>query len=295
MPYEIILGRGLPARAEHYATALRSGRVRPGQKLATQLTSLVGPPDATSVLQALLQTKSPQIFAESAVAGDGSDWNALELSLLGDISIAAEVEFFDDGEHRNPTPHVPPIQGTLVFTCGALLASQGVPTPDLAEVAPQGQLDESAYHALYARRLLPVLDFIQRSAVKRQRDAVVTIPGLGCGQFAGHFAGRLGPKLEKALRQILRESAPSTHRLRLLRFDPFDECADAADTFGNSMFRVRPLRKSAHPRPQLCAPVDYQEPGDDFRGCDIYSLVAWDQVSWRETIFSSVRAPPMTE
>ena len=31
---------------------------------------------------------------------------------------------------------------------------------------------------------------------------------------------------------------------------------------------------------QLCHPLAYAEQGDDFSGCTLYSLVAWDHVSW---------------
>jgi hypothetical protein len=72
-------------------------------------------------LDALINTKVPQIFAESAVAGDGTDWNLIELGILGDISIAVPVTVFDNGNHSAPVPHALPFPGTLVFTPGALL------------------------------------------------------------------------------------------------------------------------------------------------------------------------------
>ena len=42
-------------------------------------------------LDTLLNTKPPQIFEGSAVAGDGSDWDLTELGVLGDVSIAVPV------------------------------------------------------------------------------------------------------------------------------------------------------------------------------------------------------------
>jgi hypothetical protein len=42
---------------------------------------------------------------------------------------------------------------------------------------------------------------------------------------------------------------------------------------------------------QLCHPVSYAEEGDDFFGCALYSLVAWDHVSWPgNDFFSDSRA-----
>ena len=33
-------------------------------------------------------------------------------------------------------------------------------------------------------------------------------------------------------------------------------------------------------KPQLCAPRQYAESGDQFAECDLFSVVAWDHVSW---------------
>jgi hypothetical protein len=76
---------------------------------------------AEDLLGKLFDTKQPQIFAEMAVAGDGSDWSLTELGLLGDVSIAVPVTIFDDGNHHAPTLHDPPFSGMLIFTPGALL------------------------------------------------------------------------------------------------------------------------------------------------------------------------------
>ena len=44
---------------------------------------------------------------------------------------------------------------------------------------------------------------------------------------------------------------------------------------------VRPLRQPGNERKsQLCRPTAYGEEGDDFSECSLYSLVAWDHVSW---------------
>ena len=47
------------------------------------------------------------------VVGDGSDWNLIELGLLGDVSVAAPVTIFDDGHHDAPTRHEPAFPGVL--------------------------------------------------------------------------------------------------------------------------------------------------------------------------------------
>ena len=281
MAYRVLIGKRLIEKTGDYADQLTRAASSAGALLARRLPQTRAPLTANRLLQALLETRQPQIFAESQIAGDGTDWNHEELSILGDLSIAAEVLVYDDGKHTNPTPHREPFPGTLVFTCGALLRSgHGHPTPDLAEVAADGVIDEATYAGLYARRLGPVFEYIQTSAERRDRGAVVTVPGLGCGQFAGRFQGQLGPILQLALNHFLEAQAPALSRIQAVVYDPYTECSDTSEQFGTLEFRTRPLAHSANPHPQLCPPTDYQEGKDDFGDCDLYSLVAWDHVSW---------------
>ena len=281
MAYRVLVGKQLIEKTSQYAGRLTHGTSSAGAPLSARLADTRVPLTEERLFQALLETRRPQIFAESQVVGDGTDWNQDELSILGDLSIAAEVLVYDDGKHTNPTPHREPFPGTLVFTCGALLRSgQGHPIPDLAEVAPDGVIDEKAYAGLYARRLGPVFEYIQAQAERRDRGAVVTMPGLGCGQFAGPFQGQLGPMLQRALAQFLEIHAARLGRIPAVVYDPYNECSDTSAQFGPLAFRTRPLARSANPHPQLCPPVAYQEGRDDFADCDLYSLLAWDHVSW---------------
>jgi putative transposase len=70
-------------------------------------------------LEHLVATKQPQIFAESAVHGDGSDWTATELSILGDIGFAVPVSVYDNGRHHRPDVYEQPFPATLLFIPGA--------------------------------------------------------------------------------------------------------------------------------------------------------------------------------
>jgi len=120
--YSIIIPEETVVRATDYWHVLRDGRTQPGALLrdhleGADLRAMTG----EELLANFFDTKRPQIFAESEVAGDGSDWNLIELGLLGDVSIAIPVTIFDNGNHRAPELHVPPFSGTLIFTPGALL------------------------------------------------------------------------------------------------------------------------------------------------------------------------------
>jgi hypothetical protein len=234
------------------------------------------------LLGELLDTKPPQIFAESAVAGDGTDWSLTELGLLGDVSIAVPVTVFDNGNHRTPTPHAAPFPGTLIFTPSALLDNgRGCTPADWGEVTgPDRQLSPDGYYGLYRRRLLPVFRYVNDRAAG-PRSAFLTIPGLGCGQFAGPFRGQLGVHLQAVLERFLTEHGGSFPNLKAVYFDPYNECESARREIHGISFLVRPLMAPGNQaKSQLCHPAAYAEAGDDFDGCALFSIVAWDHVSW---------------
>ncbi|WP_193211155.1 hypothetical protein [Luteolibacter marinus] len=260
-------------RIRGYQESIREGMELPGARLRKEL----GHPGGEDFTIRLLRTKKPLIFAESAVAGDGSDWNATELSLLGDISVAMDVRVFDDGRHSSPAVHVEALEGSLVFVPGALLRSGGRCLPaDWDELVDAGgELMEDAYDALYERRLLPGLQWINRRATAAGIRAFVTVPGLGCGQFAGPFTGRLEAHLERALERLLEKHAASLPAIRAVLFDPYLKGEPSRKRIGLMDFIVSPLTKGG--KPQLAVPGDH---GEEFDGCRLCSFVAWDHVSW---------------
>ena len=129
MPHTLIPDETRTRLAE-YLASLQAGSAFAGKRLKDNLAGLESATlTEAGFLDALLNTKPPQIFAESAVAGDGSDWNLTELGILGDISIAVRVTVFDNGHHTVPVPHVEPFAGTLVFTSARSPAVSGIEIP----------------------------------------------------------------------------------------------------------------------------------------------------------------------
>jgi hypothetical protein len=279
--YTALLHQDALDKAADYLAKLQAGS-RPGgflqkQLVDHQLTGLSLP----LFIELLIQTKKPQIFAETSVAGNGSDWNKTELSILGDISIAVPVTVYDNGLHRNPEIHEEAFDATLLFTPGALLRNgRGYTPADWDEVVSTDEIDEEAFCLLYERRLLPPLLYASKLAEKRNRKAFITVPGLGCGQFAGRFAGQLGYNLGYALSKIIETHQSRLPSIRAVYFDPYQECDNARQQYSDINFMVRPLTKGNINKPQLCLPTHYEEPGDDFSDCDLFSVVAWDHVSW---------------
>ncbi|RME45697.1 MAG: hypothetical protein D6791_10130, partial [Chloroflexi bacterium] len=269
-------------RANWRLEALRAGRQSPSRYLAMELDKSDGWPDSPEdLLRALLHTKKPCIFAESAVAGDGSDWTAEEIALLGDIACLVPVTVFDDGEWRHPRVHEPPFAAHLVFVPGALLRDlQRAPSPDRAEIAPRGVIDPEAHYRLHERRLRPVFDAIEAVAVAEDRGAVVTMPGLGCGQFAGAFGERVKPALRDTLHRLLEAHAARWPHLRLVHFDPYAGIEPYAWRIRRDLvYRVRPLT-GGHGHPQLSRVAVFDEGEGRLGDCRLFSLVAWDHISW---------------
>ena len=283
MSYAILIPAETRGRAGEYLASLQSGVHKSGAKLGAQLHGRhLGAITLDDLFGELFETKKGQIFAESAVVGDGSDWNLTELGLLGDISVAVPCTIFDDGRHANPIPHVPPFMGTLIYTPGALLRNDNrhIAADWHAVVGDDGRISDEGYYALYRRRLLPVFQYVNAHATG-PRSAFLTIPGIGCGAFAGVFQGTLGIKLQLVLERFLQEHGDSFPNLKAVYFDPYSACENCRQEIHGISFLVRPLTKQPNGgRSQLCRPSDFAEAGDDFAGCGLFSIVAWDHVSW---------------
>ncbi len=257
--------------------SVSAGALFKGQLEKENLTDLT----IERFLELLLQTKSPQIFAESAVYGDGSDWNQTELSILGDIVIAMPVVVYDNALHIVPTVYDSPLSATLIYTPGALLRNDSGNTPaDWKEVTQNDQIDPQGYYTLYERRLLPVFQYIDETVSEHGTKALVTIPGIGCGQFAGRFRGQMGCYLEAMLLEFLKRHSKEFSSIEVIYYDPYSECENSRYEIEHISLLVRPLKKGNQQRPQLSRPSVYQDEGDDFKELELFSIVAWDHVSW---------------
>jgi hypothetical protein len=281
--YQVLLHPWAYAQAETYRADLDAhGLGGAGAYLRALLRDQpLADMDTAAFLEHLAATKRPQIFAESDVYGDGRDWTLRELTLLGDLGFAVPVTVFDDGRHERPQVHAKPFAATLLFVSGALLRNgHGLPPADWEVAAREGRIDAEAYQALYARRLLPLLHHASERGVQTGRPALITVPGLGCGQFAGPFEGQLGAQLKAALMALFAQHHAALPGIRAVYFDPYAECGNERHEFGTLSLLVRPLPRGNEAKPQLCPPSAYQDAGDGFAHCDLYSVVAWDHVSW---------------
>ncbi len=286
LDYDLIASQETMRKVQHYLSQLKEDKSKAGQKLSGILKEVdIQKTTPAQLVKHIVATKPPRIFAESEVCGDGSDWNPSELSILGDISVCADVTIYDNGLHttgsKRPQVHCPSFQGTLLFVPGALLrAHTDEALVDRKEVVKDHRIDKEAFFKLYQRRILPALIHVNRTMEAKGEKAIVTIPGLGCGQFAGEFRGRLGEELKEVLIKLLKENQNQLKSIGAVYYDPYKECQNKRLKIGHMDFLVRPLDFNNPQKPQLCHPATFSEKDNEFDNYKLVSMVAWDHVSW---------------
>lgn len=295
VPYKIVMSDKTLDAITAYKEGIASGRETPGARLQKSLNAVLRQENKATAdlsteqfLQALLATKAPRIFAESEIRGDGSDWTKRELSLLGDINVTMAAKIFDNGVWSTAHPDfkeygaATPLQGNLLFTPGALLnVGRGFKgqSPDYLEVvSPAGEIDQQKYNQLIERRMLPLLVQANDDAQQSGKPAFITLPGIGCGAFAGEFRGEMGSHLNIALQALLQKHGSQLPHIKAVYLDTFNECKNQQQFIHGIAYRVRPATQNPG-KPQLATPQTYAEQGDDFSNCTLYKIVAWDHVS----------------
>ena len=89
---------------------------------------------------------------------------------------------------------------------------------------------------------MPLLAYANNQAKLADKKAFITIPGLGCGQFAGPFTGQLG-YLKDALVALLQKHANKLASVKVVYYNPYTECQNERREFDTLSLLVRPLRK----------------------------------------------------
>jgi hypothetical protein len=128
--------------------------------------------------------------------------------------------------------------------------------------------------------LLPAFICINALAQQHHKLALITIPGMGCGQFAGAFRGQLGTKLRNVLINFLQTHSDRFSHIKVVYYDPYSECDNERIEIAGISLMVRPLLKGNANKSQLCSPETYAETGDNFSNLELFSFVAWDHISW---------------
>lgn len=112
---------------------------------------------------------------------------------------------YDNGAWSKPVAHPKPLEVILVYVPGPLLTATNdlSAQPDINEICVNGIFDKDAYYHMIERRLLPGLLNVNASADQKNEKLFITLPGIGCGAFAGAFRDRMHAEFEEAIRRLL--------------------------------------------------------------------------------------------
>jgi hypothetical protein len=273
------------AKAESYLDALRKEPTQAGVKLKAKVDNF-HELNAQELIALLMNTRQPEIFAESATVLNGSDWNAEETSILGDISfVTFDTNAFNDGAHFGHQSHKAPLPVNLIYAAGCLLRNDHRSrTADMEEVLEDGKVNEENLYRLYERRLLPGLILQNQKAKEDEKRLFINIPGIGCGQFAGMYQNQVRQLLPKVLKKLFRKHHELLDMVDTVTYDPFspnfideEDLVDQLALPGIANFIIRPLQTSGV---QAASQLEFPKVDDINEQCRLVKIVAWDHFSY---------------
>lgn len=266
-----------------YKNLIEADINKSGELLRTQLKKLfnnltVSDLTINQFIELLLATKRPCVFAETLEYKSECDWSAEDARALGDIGVAVPVKAYDDGNWFNPKIHNPPLDAYLLYVPGALLVENcNVDYPDTFE---NGKLIEQKYYELYERRLLPMLRFANDESLAKGTKAVVTLPGMGCGLFAG-LVVNINNNFDSVLKKLVNNYSSQLPNISLVYFAQFTSDGSSLESINYGGIKYLRIQGSdRHYRNLLQHPKDYEiDSGDDYSNHTLFAFVAWDHVS----------------
>lgn len=235
-------------------------------------------------INALLGTKIPYVFAEKQKYHPQEDWSVEDARILGDVNIVTPVQIFDNGAWTGPTVHEKPFLGYLMFTPGALLTQDC--NVDRPRVFRFGAFSEEEYYELNVQRLLPLLRFANDECAARKTKGIITVPGIGCGCFAGNLQSTtINNYFNNSLKRILKNFSAQLPNISLVYFAEHADDQKNNDTFKFDHIKYRRVSSGLTRayKPLLETPKAYESllnGGEDFSNHLLFAFVAWDHVSF---------------
>ena len=212
--------------------------------------------------------------------GEVKGVNAAERRLLGMISTVSDVTFYDDGGRPTYKKHKEPIKGMLAFTSAPLLAEKHGDNDLVQKRNQQGkdpvELKVEKYEQAIEDRILPVLRHFNDSCRDLEKKAFVTLPGLGCGYFAGGQAAQslVSMAFIKALGNILEKHSADLSSISGVCFDDFGGNYKAAPKkYGSIDFIIG----KGHQEGRIAQLMDPAEYG--YKGSVLCNIAAWDHMA----------------
>jgi hypothetical protein len=211
-----------------YLDDLKNEQASPG----THLGKILENQDLTTMtpaqlIRCILNTKQPKAFAEEVLKSKDSRskscYTDLELRILARIGTVTPTYVRNDGGHynsfKNHDTELPCYMGVV----SAPLFTQDGGSLDDALLEHAHKINIDLYNQEIEQRLLPVLIQMNQQAESNGDLLSVTIPGLGCGLFAGPLSGKseIFTSLQNALKQLLEKHGSQLGNIKEIYFDTF--------------------------------------------------------------------------
>lgn len=181
--------------------------------------------DTDELLDLIVKTKGLQSiekkYAETQSNYDGGNFNQQEFEILSRINTFIEGnEAYDNGAKEPGAPYDKPMPIDLFITNGMVL--KGVAnTVDFQEISKCKAEKEKTYFIKnnLVERLLPGFLYANNKAIKSGQKTVITIPGIGCGEFAGEYKKFAYKALQAAIAEILEKNPNLENGIESVIFD----------------------------------------------------------------------------
>lgn len=199
--------------------------------------------DLDTLYQAILRSKEPIIFAENVTPED-KRFSAQESEILGYTACITEVNAYDNGAYPKSTSKIKietykeTVKQFLIHVSAPILQKGYA---DYGKIVGENNaiVDENYYKQI-KRILLPAL--VEQNAICADlgKKAIIAMPGLGCGCFAGDFNGALAPYLNKAIKRLLKEHGNELPNIYGIYLDTFNECEEEYEKINGIHYVVEP-------------------------------------------------------
>lgn len=233
-------------------------------------------------LDILLNTRPHLLFAESDIdpLENPPTFTKKELQLQGGISVNVPVTVYDNGLWNNPEIFNDTFEANLIFVAGPLLTfnSGEKYAPDYY-IIENGKINQDRYNKLIEERLLPGL--IQANNESEGNDVVITMPGIGLGQFAGKWRDteELHNAFITSLKTLITKYVSKLPNIKKVYIDTFAAILEPSKTpIEHIEFKINPSLCNNNPIPLLSKPESHF-PGNN-GNYKLYKIVAWDHASW---------------
>jgi hypothetical protein len=236
-------------------------------------------------IQYIINTKKPKNFAEVILASPecrkASGYSDSDLEILACIGTVMPSYAHNNGGHyktfKNYAIPLPCLMGYV----SAPLFTQDKGSLDDAMLSHHLVVDTTHYNREIEKRLLPILIEMNSQASAFGKKLKVTIPGLGCGLFAGPYGDQgnrsIYSDLNHALKELIKNHAAELTHIEGIYFDTYMGVieAESMDISGIKYQCVASSRQSGE-QTQLELNAEERQNSEIMLG----TIVAADLLSW---------------